>query len=624
MQSRQITATCPYTRTGNSDRVRSSDNGTAEEGNLSLPSIGSGSESPESRIKLDRRTTCAKLSVTMRDRIVAMVAKTCKAENLIRAVSSFPSVKLLDTLVQYYLTSPITQADSFLHAATFDPNRKRPELLAAMAAAGAVLTADPALTKLGLAIQECIRAAVPLMWEADNSTIRDLELSQAYFIALEIGLWSGLSRKVEIAESFLQILITMLRRDAKFRHARYPETSVPETEADEDTDTATLQETWDTWIHQESFKRLVFRVFQHDTASSIALLVNPLISYAEVSLPFPFSFSLWAASTPDAWKSLLHTHVNTTCANLTTYLEDPEQFSPGGTFSRTVDTTVVRLAFVSWIWRSAWESIQLDSFMQRCSPSNTITQRQSRNRNTLLPTPSSRLDDLKRIISRFQLLGPHPPLTAHQDTTLATTVHLHIQTTLLHLHAPLEQLHLLSGIEGHARANEVHISLRQAENGWVHSESARIGICHAGRILKVARGLPAGMVLGIRAVMVFQAGLVLWGYGILKSKGEEKGGGGEEKGDGGEGGEDEVDDEDGLQLERFRVLGRGKPYIRGPVCETQSDEELVDVGRPADVMDVVIGVMKGNHEGVPRPPLVDSLIRLVMEMKWWDGDCGAS
>jgi hypothetical protein len=34
-------------------------------------------------------------------------------------------------------------------------------------------------------------------WERDNTLVRDLELSQAFLIILEMGIWSGLPRKVE-------------------------------------------------------------------------------------------------------------------------------------------------------------------------------------------------------------------------------------------------------------------------------------------------------------------------------------------------------------------------------------------------------------------------------------------
>lgn len=140
-------------------RPNAKDYAGAEDHNLSLPPTLE-YPSPESRLSVDSRVTCAKLGVSTRDRILTMVVKNCNPENVPRAILSFPSVELLDTLLQYYLTSPVTRASSFLHAATFDPNEKRPELLAAMAASGAVLTSDPALTKLGYAIAECVRFGI--------------------------------------------------------------------------------------------------------------------------------------------------------------------------------------------------------------------------------------------------------------------------------------------------------------------------------------------------------------------------------------------------------------------------------------------------------------------------------
>lgn len=138
------------------------DHGGAEEHNLSLdPQESADHASPETRIRLEKRTPCAHLSVSSRDKILTMIVESCRPQNLSRAVAGFPSVELLDTLVQYSLASSVARVDSFLHAATFDPNRASPALVAGMAADGAVMTADPALTKLGYAIQECVRVSVP-------------------------------------------------------------------------------------------------------------------------------------------------------------------------------------------------------------------------------------------------------------------------------------------------------------------------------------------------------------------------------------------------------------------------------------------------------------------------------
>ncbi len=44
--------------------------------------------------------------------------------------------------------------------------------------------------------------------EKDNRYIRDLTTLQAFALQLQIGLWSGDKRKMELAESFAQPLIT--------------------------------------------------------------------------------------------------------------------------------------------------------------------------------------------------------------------------------------------------------------------------------------------------------------------------------------------------------------------------------------------------------------------------------
>jgi hypothetical protein len=135
--------------------------GFSEEHNLSLPIENSEQDSPESRISLPRRITPEKLDTRTRDGILAVIVGSCKRENLSRALASFPSVDLLDTLLQFYLSSPIARPDSFIHTATLDTRTSRPEFLAAMISCGAVMTSDPALTKLGLAMQESVRIAVP-------------------------------------------------------------------------------------------------------------------------------------------------------------------------------------------------------------------------------------------------------------------------------------------------------------------------------------------------------------------------------------------------------------------------------------------------------------------------------
>jgi len=136
------------------------DSKTTELHHLTVGSESPGSSSPTKRVNSIKRASKYQLCLSTRDKILAMVVKTCADSNVAKAVASFPSVDLLEILLEYFLTDETMRACDFIHLPTFNPNTSRPELVAMMVAAGATLTKDPALTKLGLAIQECVRIAV--------------------------------------------------------------------------------------------------------------------------------------------------------------------------------------------------------------------------------------------------------------------------------------------------------------------------------------------------------------------------------------------------------------------------------------------------------------------------------
>ena len=94
-----------------------------------------------------------------RDRILAVVLKTCQKANISKIASNFPSCHILEILLQVFLQCHISQNDGFIHVPTFQASNTRPELLVAMIAAGGVLTSVRPLQKLGYAWQEVIRPA---------------------------------------------------------------------------------------------------------------------------------------------------------------------------------------------------------------------------------------------------------------------------------------------------------------------------------------------------------------------------------------------------------------------------------------------------------------------------------
>jgi hypothetical protein len=259
---------------------RDKDFSGAEQSNLAFPD--SDRETHRRSHMPQRRAVAERLSRVSRDRLMALVLGTCSSENVKRIASAFPSVELLDGLIQYFLTSPALDVQSWFHLPTLSLSNLSPELLACIVSAGAAWTPDVPLRKLGFALHEAARIGQAKSFEEDNTAIRDLQHVRTLLLQLIIGMWSGVSRKMEIAESFLQALITMIRRGGRFRRSTWKEDVV----STEDQGPA-LETKWREWVHQESYLRLVYRTFELDRQSSMALLRPPLISYSEMQLPLP-------------------------------------------------------------------------------------------------------------------------------------------------------------------------------------------------------------------------------------------------------------------------------------------------------------------------------------------------
>ena len=79
---------------------------------------------------------------------------------------------------------------------------------------------------------------------------RDLGLLQAMMLNLDVGLWSGNKRKMELAESHSGVITTMCRRASRFLRSNYKVIIPHESDQDE-----ILEEKWKSWAYQESMKR---------------------------------------------------------------------------------------------------------------------------------------------------------------------------------------------------------------------------------------------------------------------------------------------------------------------------------------------------------------------------------
>lgn len=404
--------------------------------------------------------------------------------------------------------------------------------------------------------------------------------------------------------------MTMLRRDGRLRQSGYHRITVRDDDEGE-----TLRDKWRSWVEQESFKRLCFRLLQHDTNSSMALLINPLISYAEVQLPFPDSADLWSAATPEEWKALFlsqqqdHPSPDRGALTLAEYVDDPARLD---IHRSTVDNTVANFAFLSCAWSLSWEYIQLNS-LQRSG---------SRRWNALLM--ASRHDEIIKLLNNFRIstadLSLDPQLQP-QPQPCSREVSMRLELILLHLHMPFEDMQLFAGMEGPEQARVVYPTMLE----WARGEAARKAVWHAGQIVRAARLLRRGAIWGPAAIAVYHASLAFWVFGLLSEEGLSGGGGGEVDRDlGGWAGQGRgpsqqpvyLDEAEGIALQRFTQLGSGNPCIHGPDHGDRRQpgvpvDDAAYLSRPDRVMAAVMGIMRRNHEGMARPHLVDNLIQLM-------------
>ncbi|KAI8937433.1 hypothetical protein NX059_005156 [Plenodomus lindquistii] len=509
-----------------------------------------------------RRVIVEKLHRVSRDRLMALVLGTCSPENVKRIASAFPSIELLDGLIQYFLTSPSLDTQSWLHLPTFSPSRISPELLACMVSAGAATTPDISLRKLGFALHEASRVGQSRAFEGDNTAIRDLQHLRNFFLQLKVGMWSGISRKMEIAESFLQPLMTMLRRGGRFRHSTWKEIS-PSLEAQGQA----LENEWLAWVHQESYLRLVYRTFELDRQSSMALLKPPLMSYSEMQLPLPSPNILWQAKTAASWRAA--------------YLDTVQAgYKRPSAIECFLDLDLLHhdhasTTYLYMMWGMVWEYRQMAGLNKDHSKANS---------SLIL---SSRYQELTKQLEDFRLSSP--PLSKSIEITL--------ELMLVHLNAPLDDIQLFAGIEGQEEARGAYPGLRE----WTKSVSARQALWHAGQVLRAAEGLPRALLCNFNAIAVYHAGLILWGYGFLKRSTAE----------GTPADTNQVNTvlngDDMLSARRFIMLDRGIPSIKSP--RSQNVTQLSNV---SGVMEELMYLLQAPHDALEAcPPLVGNLVQLL-------------
>ncbi|KAL4914077.1 hypothetical protein BDW62DRAFT_213698 [Aspergillus aurantiobrunneus] len=550
------------------------DHAFADQADLSVPkSI----DSPEASVRSDRQILSERLSPGSRDLIFGMVLQISQRANLTRIMKSFPSTELLDSLIQDYFAYQSQQVDSWIHGPTFHPNEESPDMVGVVAAAAAVRSTIPTIRKLGYALVEVVRLQMSPKYENDNTRIRDLRASQTFAMVIDIGIWSGSGRRTEIAESFQQPILTMLRRGLRFRRSVYS-TIIPALEDTEET----LERKWRDWAEQESFKRLVHHLFLHDAQSSLMLNINPLISYAELELPLPMIRPLWEAKSAMEWRDIC----------LATATPGPERLPS------LVDT----LRDMS-LWQGPID-YQLSGFailhglsalINEYHHLKFVSQGNSKHWNALVI--NSRQQELSQVLQHFRMIS-------HEWANMpGPEISLVYEMISMFLFMSLEDLQLFAGKEDKQEARRVYHSALE----WINSVDSRQAVWHAGQVIRAAKAMPPGSLTGFLAVGVYYASLAFWSYSVVSKARDSKM----------TATADSLvrdrypmvflDGEETTEVQKFISLGRGCPALQG----FHGPAVVADPGR---VMDVAQGLLRADVPHDALPPLVQGLCQLMNDL----------
>ncbi|KAL4992698.1 hypothetical protein BDW68DRAFT_193083 [Aspergillus falconensis] len=597
-----------------------SDHAFADQNDLSVPkSI----DSPEASAQFRHQILSERLSPGSRDLIFGMVLQTSQRANLTRIMKSFPSTELLDSLIQDFFAYQAQQVDSWIHGPTFHPNEESPDMVGIVAAAAAVKSSIPTIRKLGYALMEVVRLQMSLKYENDNTTIRDLRASQTFALTIDIGMWSGSGRRTEIAESFQQPLLTMLRRGLRFRRSLY----APIIPSLEDTP-STLERKWRDWAEQESFKRLVHHLFLHDAQSSLMLNINPLISYADLELPLPMIRALWDANSAAEWRDI---YIATSAPG-----PSPERLPS------LVDTLRDMSTYQGRIDHQLSAAVilhGLSALINEYHRLKFIAHGNSKHWNALVI--NSRQQELEQVLQHFRMISVDTSPTAMSGPSLSPEISLLHEVISMFLFMSLEDLQLFAGKEDRNEARRVYNSALE----WIGSVDSRKAIWHAGQAIRAARAMSMakeGSLTGFLAIGVYYASLAFWSYGVVSRARRSKispstsipaptttAGTGTAtaaatanvlsptSGPGSSSSASSpeplvfLDGEETTDVHRFIALARGCPALRG--FNTIDAPALVS--DPGRVMDVAQGLLMGDpgaqtpYEALP--PLVQGLCQLM-------------
>ncbi|TGO62073.1 hypothetical protein BCON_0022g00100 [Botryotinia convoluta] len=459
--------------------LRDRDNLAVDEENISL-NLSPNSARPHEHLSI---------TSSLRDKMFHLVSTANKYAS---GIPSFPSLDLLNCIIEAFFCQQINQDDNWIHTPTIYLKDVQPELLIAIVAIGSTAISLPAVWRMGLALQDVVRLNVSELWERANSNTRKLQPLQAWMLSLELGLWSGFQRNMELAESFSQPLITMMRRGGILSAASDSQNLIPN---QNDTGKG-LEAKWQTWAQRESFKRLSLKLFQHDTRASLALQKPPLINFTELSFSVPASRELFQAGSAADWKSKYIGKSHSPVVQPPRLIDIMHNSCGLEDLDESWDVDLCYEAALNGFWGQIWAIGESTRFHAIDGNKDSV--------HRLWITTQQR--ELYREVESFRdlILG---------RAKIPSGLNITAELFLLALCVSPDELQRFAGKAGQEAASQSLISLER----WYTTERARRAIWHAGQIFHWASLMAPAQLRNFHTVAVYFASLTMWAYGHLSN-----------------------------------------------------------------------------------------------------------
>jgi hypothetical protein len=353
-----------------------------------------------------------------------------------------------------------------------------------------------------------------------------------------------------------------------------------------------------------SFCRLALTLFSRDTRSSISLLNQPLISYAELSADLPLSKDLWLAKTATEWKNSYLSMFNEPNERLPSIRSCVDDTSPIFKYQHNIDVQMTLIVIVSCIWRLIWQYREMKATLNSPTIPGSL--------NSGL-TANSLHQDISHSMQ-------HLSLNAREwNGGMKPEARLLLEQCLMHLYVSLEEVQLLAGKEGEEEARKAFPFL----SAWAESPESRKAIFHAGQVLRAAKQHTGHLLRDASAVAVYHAGLTFWAYSVLSKsipnldEHQNRSQPGSMPRGVGSRNVVQLDGEDSPEVQRFLVLGKGIPSIRRWVQgEEMHTEHNISLSDPINIMAAITSILwKKNGDDEKRcPPLVVNLSKLMSSL----------